>query len=244
MADTLEADWNEAPRQLRDAEDDYGRATAAARAAFTEEHKARIRALAANFPALWSDPATPQRERTRMARLLIDDVTIHKSEQIELNIRFRGGQTTSLVIPIPPTGWQLRQTNADTLRLLDRLLDDHTDAQAAEALNAAGHRSGSGQAFSSKLVMHLRRSNGLSSHLERLRSRGLLTITELAERLAVHPSTIKAWHRAGLLVSYQANEKNIRLFEPPTPGDPRLMKKMGSSLANRASTPPSQRSAV
>lgn len=244
VADTLEADWNEALRQLRDAEDDYGRATTAAKAAFTEEHKARIRALAANFPALWSDPATPQRERKRMARLLIDDVTIHKSDQIELNIRFRGGQTTSLVIPIPPTGWQLRQTNADTLRLLDRLLDDHTDAQAAEALNAAGHRSGSGQAFSPRLVLHLRRSNGLSSHLERLRSRGLLTITELAERLAVHPSTIKAWHRAGLLVSYQANEKNIRLFEPPTPGDPRLMKKMGSSLANRASTPPSQRSAV
>ena len=244
VADTLEADWNDALRQLQTAHDDYQRAATAARAAFTEEHKGRIRALAADFPALWTNPATPQRERKRMARLLIDDVTINKTDQIHLHVRFRGGQTTSLTIPIPPTAWQARQTNADTLAHLDRLLDDHTDAQAATALNMAGHHSGTGQPFTPSIVLHLRRSNGLPSHLQRLRSRGLLTIPELAEHLGVHPSTIKAWHRAGLLTSHQANDKNIRLFEPPPPGDPRLIKKMGSSLANRASTPPSQRSAV
>ena len=244
VADTLEADWNDALRQLRDAEEHYERASSEAKAALSEEHKARIRSLASDFPTLWSDPATPQRERKRMVRLLLEDVTIHKTDKISLGVRFRGGQTTRLTIPIPLTSWQLRQTNADTLAMLDRLLDGHTDAQAAEALNAAGHRSGSGKAFTPRIVLDLRRSNGLPSHLERLRSRGMLTITELAERLGVHPSTIKAWHRAGLLVSHQANDKNIRLFEPPTPGDPRLVKKMGSSLANRASIAPLQRSAV
>ena len=32
-------------------------------------------------------------------------------------------------VPIPPTSWQARQTPADTLAELDRLLDDHTDAK-------------------------------------------------------------------------------------------------------------------
>jgi hypothetical protein len=59
VADTLEADWNDALRQLQTAQDDYERAATAARAAFTDEHKARIRALAADFPALWTNPATP-----------------------------------------------------------------------------------------------------------------------------------------------------------------------------------------
>jgi DNA invertase Pin-like site-specific DNA recombinase len=244
VADTLEADWNDALRQLQTAQDDYQRAAAAARAAFSDEHKARIRALAADFPALWTNPNTPQRERKRMARLLIEDVTINKTDQIHLHVRFKGGQTTSLTIPTPLAGGQARQTDCGTLAELDRLLDNHTDAQAAHILNAAGHRSGTGQPFTASIVLHLRRSNGLPSHLERLRSRGLLTIPELAEHLGVHPSTIKAWHQAGLLASHQANDKNIRLFEPPTPGDPRLVKKMGSRLANRASTPPSQRSAV
>jgi DNA invertase Pin-like site-specific DNA recombinase len=244
VADTLEADWNDALRQLGDAQDDYERAATAAKAAFSEEHKERIRALAADFPALWSDPATPQRERKRMARLLIEDVTINKGDHIDLHVRFRGGQTTSMAIPIPLQSWQIRQTEPDTLALLDRLLDDHTDAQAAEALNTAGHHSGTGQAFTSNIVLHLRRSNGLPSHLERLRSRGLLTIAELAEQLGVHPSTIKAWQRAGLLESHQANDKNIQLFDPPTPGDSRYIKRQGTPFRERLPISTSTRSAV
>jgi DNA invertase Pin-like site-specific DNA recombinase len=244
VADSLEADWNDALRALRDAQDDYERARSGARVAFSEKHKAHIRALAADFPTLWSDPATPQRERKRVARLLIEDVTINKTDQIHLQVRFRGGQTTSLAVPIPLTAWQAHQTDPNTLSALDRLLEDHTDGEVAEMLNRDGHRSGTGQAFTASIVLHLRRCNGLPSHLERLRSRGLLTIGELAEQLGVHPSTIKAWHAAGLLSSHQANDKNVRLFEPPSPGDPRYVKKQGSSLAQRASTQPSTRSAV
>src|SRR5262249_48729508 len=121
---------------------------------------------------------------------------------------------------------------------------DHTDAQAAEALNIAGHRSGTGQPFTPSIVLHLRRSNGLASHLERLRSRGLLTIPQLAEHLGVHPSSIKAWHQAGLLASHQANDKNIRLFDPPTPGDPLLVKRQGIPYDKRLLCQQSQRSAV
>jgi hypothetical protein len=198
----------------------------------------------ADFPALWSDPATPQRERKRMARLLIEDVTINKSDHIHLHVRFRGGQTTSLAIPIPLRSWQIHQTPPDTLALLDRLLDDHTDAQTAQALNASGHRTGTKQAFTPRIVLHLRRSNGLASHHERLRARGLLTITELAKQLGVHPSTIKTWQKAGLLESHQANDKNIRLFDPPTPGDNRYIKHQGTPLRERLPTSTSTRSAV
>lgn len=237
VADTLEADWNDALRQLRDAQDDYDRAATAARVAFSEEHKQKIRSLASDFPALWSDPATPVRERKRMARLLIEDVTIVRSDHIDLHVRFKGGQTTSLALPLPLTSWQARQTDPATLAELDRLLDDHTDAQTAQLLNQTGHRSGTGQPFTPSIVLHLRRSNGLPSHLERLRARGLLTITELADQLGVHPSTIKAWQKAGLLESHQANDKNIRLFNPPEPGDPRYLKRQGRPFRERLPIP-------
>jgi Recombinase/Recombinase zinc beta ribbon domain len=82
VADSLEADWNDAPRAVQAAQDDYQKATAAAAAALTDEHKARIRALTSDFPALWSNPATPQRERKRMIRLLVEDVTLAKTDQI------------------------------------------------------------------------------------------------------------------------------------------------------------------
>jgi len=74
VADTLEADWNNALRELADAQDDYDRASEAAREALSEARKSEIRSLASDFPALWKDPATPQRERKRVNRLLLEDV--------------------------------------------------------------------------------------------------------------------------------------------------------------------------
>jgi len=214
------------------------RQTAAAKTALDDAHKQRIRDLAADFPALWSDPATPQRERKRIMRLVIEDVTLSRTDRIHLHVRFRGGQTQSLTIPTPLNSWQARQSHPDTLALLDRLLDTHTDAQAADQLNHAGHRSGTNKPFSARIVLGLRRTNNIPSHADRLRARGLLTLGEIADRLGVHHSTIKAWHRAGPLSSHKANDKNERLYEPPTPTDPRLIKRLGWRLDRRELTQP------
>ena len=86
--------------------------------------------------------------------------------------------------------------------------------------------------------MHVRRKYHLPSHAERLRAQGLLTTTELAQRLAVHPSTIKSWTKAGILNSHKANDKNERLYEPPIAGDPRLTARQGSPLRKRVPTQP------
>jgi len=234
VADSLEADWNDALRALQTAREDYERASAAATAALTDELKDRIRSLATDFPALWSNPNTQQRDRKRMVRLLVDDVTLHKTDSIHLHIRFRGGQTHSLVVAIPPTSWQARQTGPDTVTALDRLLDTLTDAEVADALNVAGHRSGENKPFTAGIVMHIRRKYHLPSHADRLRAHGLLTANELAQRLCVHRTTIKNWTRAGILNSHKANDKNERLYEPPIDDDPRLTVRQGSPLRKRA----------
>lgn len=244
VADTLEADWNDALRALQAAQDEYEHASAAAKAVLGDEQKQRIRALAADFPALWSDPATPQRERKRMVRLLLEDVTLTKTDVIHAHVRLRGGQTRSYTLPIPPPAWKARETDPDTLALLDRLLDQHTDAETAAELNHRGHHSGEGKPFTARIVLHLRRDHHLPSHAERLRDRGLLTLSETATLLRVSTSTIKAWHRAGLLTSEKANDKNERLFQPPTPGDPRLVKQLGRPLSERKPVASSQGGAV
>lgn len=244
VADSLEADWNDALRDLRDAEEEADRASQAD-AYLSEEQKTKVRALAADFPALWEDPATPQRERKRMARLLVEDITMDRSASvIFLRVRFKGGQATELEIPVPPTGWAARQTAPATLAALDKLLDTHTDAQAAQALNEAGHCSGMGRPFTGPIVFHVRRANGLPSHKERLWAKGKLTAAELAERLGVHTKTINTWDKAGLLASHQANDRNIRLFDPPNPGEPVPAKKQGSPLAKRVPTRYKTRGAI
>jgi hypothetical protein len=66
VADTLEAEWNQALRTLADAKERYEKQRQSDRAGLTDEQRAAIMALATDFPRLWNDPHTPQRERKRM----------------------------------------------------------------------------------------------------------------------------------------------------------------------------------
>jgi hypothetical protein len=167
-----------------------------------------------------------------------------KNDQINLHVRFRGGQDSSLTIPIPPNAWQARQTHPATIELLDQLLNDYTDAETADRLNLAGHQTGQHQPFTRIKVIQLRQSYQMPSHRDRLRDAGMLTVDEMAQRLHVHPSTIKDWRAAGVLHGHKANDKNEHLFPPPDTNDPRLQRHQGRRLANRKPVPSTQGGAV
>jgi hypothetical protein len=59
----------------------------------TEAERAGLVALAADFPRLWCDPRTQMKEKKRMLRLLIEDVTLTKGDTLHVDIRFVGGAT-------------------------------------------------------------------------------------------------------------------------------------------------------
>jgi len=111
VADTLQADWNTALRELAAAQDDHQRASNQTSGPLTPDQRAKITALAADFPALWNDPATPQRERKRLLRLLITDVTLLKTPtSITASVRMPGGQDHTLTLPRPLNHRQQRRT--------------------------------------------------------------------------------------------------------------------------------------
>src|ERR1044071_4177042 len=68
VADSLEADWNEKLRALTEAQEHYEQQRRQDRAQVDEHQRARIAALASDFPRLWQDPKTPDRERKLMVR--------------------------------------------------------------------------------------------------------------------------------------------------------------------------------
>lgn len=215
VASTLEADWNQKLRALSQAQEAYEQRRHADRVLVDEAERARILALATDFPRLWRDPRTTDRDRKRMVRLILEDVTLFKRDDIVAQIRFKGGATRTLTLPVPPPASQLYQTDPAVVCAIDRLLDDYTDAEVARILNEKGHRSGRGKCFDRLMVRDVRLAYGLKDRYSRLRARGLLTLEELAEALDVSTSTVKLWRRQGLLRSEPYNDKGQRLYEPP-----------------------------
>ncbi|AMY08552.1 Recombinase [Luteitalea pratensis] len=234
VADELEAHWYRALQQVTEAQEIYERQRQADRVAVDAEARARILALATDFPRLWHDPHTPDRERKRMVRLLMDDVTLIKAgDGLTAHVRFRGGATTTLTLASALNAWQLRETSTEIVALIDHFLDRYADKDIATILNARGYLSGTGQPFQRGIVKHLRHSHGLRSRCERLRARGMLTRDEIARRLQVSGATVKVWGQHGLLARSVCNDKGEWLYEAPGPNAP--VKMQGRRLSDRRS---------
>jgi DNA invertase Pin-like site-specific DNA recombinase len=214
VVDVLEAEWNDKLRALHDAQEELENRHAQDLAELDEERRKQILALATDFPRLWNDPKTPQRERKRMVRLLLEDVTLTKGDEITAGVRFRGGATQTLSLTPAQPAWQLRQTSAEVIAEIDALLDDHTEGQIARILNERGLLSGEGKPFHTIIVRNIRRDYGLKKRYDRLRDAGMLTPEEVAEQLNIAISTLNNWRRAGFLRAYPVNDKNECLYEP------------------------------
>lgn len=231
VAESLEAEWNSKLRAVAEAQQEHERQQQQDRQALSDEQRAAILALAADFPRLWRDPNTPDRERKRMTRLLLEDVTVFRADMIVLQIRFKGGAARTLSLPVPPNAWQQRVTSAEVVRDIDRLLADHTDGQIAAILNERGLRSGEGKRFSRTIVARIRRDYRLMPRYDRLRAAGMLTVQEMATVLGVTPDCVKIWNRHGLLHSYPYNDRNECLYQASTDNLPN--KAQGHKLSER-----------
>jgi DNA invertase Pin-like site-specific DNA recombinase len=228
VAGTLEADWNTALRALNDAQETYDKARREHDGQLTDARKARIGQLVTDLPAIWNDPATPQRERKRIARLLLTDVTVSRtSDTITAHVRLAGGQDHTLTIPAPlPIGDQ-RRTPAEVITAIDELLDQHTSGEIAGILNQRGMVSGTSEPFHRLIIDHIIRTYRLRSRRHRLRATGMLTLAETAAAHGVHPHTIKAWRRAGIVSAQRYNDKGEYLYHPPDPANPPDRPKIG-----------------
>ncbi len=190
VADALEADWNVKLRALAEAQEEYQSRRAMDCLIVDDVERQRILALATDFPAIWNDPHTPQRERKRMLGLLIEDVTLIKQREITAAVRFRGGATTTLTLPRPLTAQQLRATHEPVRRQIDALLEEYTDAQVARILNEQEMRTGAGETFDTASVKWVRYSAKIKSLKERLLDAGWLTVKQVSTRLGLSRTSI------------------------------------------------------
>jgi DNA invertase Pin-like site-specific DNA recombinase len=160
VARTLEQRWEEALRQERQLTEDHERFLRSQPAPLTAAEREKIRALAADLPALWHAPATTTADRKEIIRAVVERVVVQvrkHSEYVEATIHWQGGFTSQHEL-VRPVGCyeQLR----DFKPLMERLVQLHSDGQRApqiaETLNREGfHPPKLGTPFTSAMVRQL-----------------------------------------------------------------------------------------
>jgi len=215
VAASLEAEWNAKLRERDLVVEEYDRLRRDDERALGARERERILDLASNFPKVWRNPQTPHRERKRLLGLIIEDVTLVRSDRITAQVRFRGGATTTISVARPMTIVQKCTTAAETWRLIDELLEEHTDAAVARILNERGIRSGTGGEFKPTKIEWLRYSYKLRSHKQRLLDAGMLTTNQMLTQLGVGRTTLGSWRAKGLVQARIATDRGEWLYWPP-----------------------------
>jgi hypothetical protein len=216
VADTLETQWNEKLRLLAQAKEECQTQQRLDAAQLTQEQRERILALAGDFPRVWQDRNTPDRERKRMARLLVEDVTLRRGQDITVQVRFKGGALQELHLPLPVPVTISRRTNPEIIAEIDRLLDQHSETEIVQLLNQRGWHSSTGQPFSRTLIQGLRRTYRLKTRFARLQAQGLLTARQIEQMIGPRTNRAKYWLKAGVLKIMKLGQHYGYLYFRPT----------------------------
>ena len=198
VAAELEKRWEGALADLKQAEE-----TEATRIisppsllALSSELQTAFRAIGQHLPALWQQGLVSQRHKKALLRALIDKVVVHRfaRDQMQARIVWKGGETTTFVIPVPIGTFKDLAGAEDMERLiLERSAAGILDEEIAQELTDLGYRSPMGLVVLPSTVKGIRLKQGIfhkrsQSHPRRIK--GMLTISQIATALDIDPHWI------------------------------------------------------
>jgi excisionase family DNA binding protein len=229
VARSLETRWEHALRELTDAEAELAEHAAPT----TEPSRAQLEELARDLPQLWAAETTSEKDRKRLLRALIGDVTITSQpagSELRVGIRWRSGAAEQHATGRPPSHNEVTRTPPDTIELIARLAPEHTNTEIAAQLNTAGLQTGKGLPFTAHAVRHLRRTHHIPATPPR--NDRDLTVNQVAERLGISPDAIYYWIRHGQLAARRSDTNRVRI-----PFGPDIEQECRARIANSAHIP-------
>ena len=201
VASSLERRWNELLLQLFAVKAEaIAFQNQKARVA-TPEQKAKVLALARDLPRVWRATTTQPKDRKRMLRLLIRDITVEKradSRQVVLHVRWQGGASTDTTVELPADRLRNSPQIVDQVRDLARQL---SDLQIVQTLNQQGLRSPRGLPFTLAMIKWIRYRHDVPSGCQMGPEE--LTVKQLADRLALSIHYVHYWIKQGVIEARQ-----------------------------------------
>jgi DNA invertase Pin-like site-specific DNA recombinase len=190
VARSLERRWEEKLRELAEVERE--RACQMNEPALPSRDQ--LESLAVNFPQLWTASTTSDKERKRLLRSLIGDVTLisaPRSMQLRIGIRWCSGACEELMARRPHSAPQTRRTPQDVVELATRLGSDRTNAELAAELNHIGLKTGTGKCFNVASIQWIRYAYDIGR--PQLLTPGELSVKQVAARLRIAPDVLYCW---------------------------------------------------
>jgi DNA-binding transcriptional MerR regulator len=202
VASTLERRWNEALLQVQDLKKQAAEFQQQHARVATAEQKEKVLALARDLPRLWHAPSTQAKDRKRMLRLLIKDITVEKSttpKQLLVHIRWQGGACSERVVQLPPNIADRVRYPAAVVERVRELAQGLPDAEIAAQLNREGRFSATGKLYSTEIIRWIRWRYQIPPAT--LKGSEELTVQEVAHQFGVSAGVVYYWIKHGIITT-------------------------------------------
>ena len=187
----LEASWNKTLKELDDARNEYEYQVESIERTKKERNYQSMDDLPRNFREAFLSNDVSYRDKKRMVRYLIEDVTLLKTEQkILIQIRFNGDTTQIIEMVAPLPASKLWVTDPGVVKFIDDAAENFCEAEIADLLNQKGYKTGKGCAFSNVNVRSIMRLYSIPNKKKRHMSRGYITTAQKAAKMGIPPHTL------------------------------------------------------
>jgi DNA invertase Pin-like site-specific DNA recombinase len=237
IAATLETRWNAAMQRLHDLEAELAAFEQRTLRAVTAEQKRQILQLAKDFPRLWAASTTSPRDRKRILRLLVRDITVVKGPApkiIRLHVRWQGGETETLELRLPPNRADAVRYPEAFVEHIRQLAVDHHDDEIVALLRDEGHQSSTGKPLTLGTVKWLRYKHRISPPRP---PEGALNVQQMRERYGVSLYVVHYWIERGIVCAVQRKPNAPYTIMVDDKLDQRLRKWVADSTHLRPSFP-------
>lgn len=156
---SLEANWDQKLKDLEKLKQDYALHCSRKLWSPSEKEEEDIRRLAERIPEIWSSPLTTPKDKKRIIRILVEDVTVFAEKRcrdFSIGIRFRSGKCEKLSLEKSLPAPDRKRHSADTVNMIREFSSIMYDHEIAEQLNRAEVTTPDGKAFTTASVRWLR----------------------------------------------------------------------------------------
>jgi DNA invertase Pin-like site-specific DNA recombinase len=194
VAATLEKRWNEALSKLEEVKEAFSQYQSQKGIVVTEEQKAELRTLARDLPKLWKAPTTKAKDRKRILRLLIKDITVEKltiPKQVVLHVRWQGGAMEDIPVIIPPNFPDQIRYPEKIIEQIKILIKDHSDAQIASTFNQEKLEPAKTVTFTPSIIRWIRYKHRIAK--PSLKRPEEFTVGEVAKKFDISHHVVYYW---------------------------------------------------
>ena len=166
--------------------------------------------LAADLPGLWHAPTTSNKDRKRLLRTVIADITLlpePEHGQARIGIRWHTGASDELRVPRSVHPGTAVRSPSPAVAMVTRLGPTTDTHELAGLLNTAGMTTGHGRPFDAKAVQWIRHAYHIPAPDPY--TDGQISVADTAKRLGVSTGTVYDWIKTGKLAARRGSGNRL-----------------------------------